>query len=184
MRIDSRASLPFDVSDSRTIDIECFPQQSVPYVVKLLLRRTYVKSSFEPPNGSNGRDMIVRAIVSIYQGCVSPTAMAVDRLYRMLDNAINGTNYTTFLDENGVQQANPPIPIAPYRNLPPPSGMYVYSEQSLRTIQNALLGITSAGFPDNRVLRDMLQQIIDKASGGELDDDILAELVQVVALLG
>lgn len=183
MRLTFQQAIEFEVTDARTIDVECIPLQMVPITARQLIGKTY-RGAWSIGSHVAGRDATVRVIMSIYAGCLSPTAQAVDRLYRLHANALLGTQYNTTVDADGLETVSPSIPEG--QPLSPVASGLSLTETAIRTryvVENGLLGITSAGLPDGRSYRDILQEIADKAVGGELDDEMLAELSKIALLL-
>lgn len=187
MEVPSRPYLPF-YDDPRTSELSCWPLQAAPTVVKILLRRTY-KSSFEEGKHVQGRDMIVRCIVSIYEGCRSNTAEAVDRVYRLLDTALYQRTYTVEIEE-GETIVRPELPAVP-------NGTWAAADSSRSLVRNALRlragtlnslqNETEDGFSQTtETVKTKLREILEalqSAGGGQLDDEMLGELVKIVALL-
>lgn len=183
MRLTFQQSVAFDNQDARTIEAECLPLQMVPIVARQLIGKTY-KGAWQAGSHIAGRDATVRVIMSIYAGCFSPTSRAVDRLYRLHANALLGTQYVTTVDLDGNEDVTPDIPTGqPLNAVTSGNSLTETATRNRRVIENGLLGITSAGLPDARVIRQQLDDLIAKAGGGELDDDMLAQLIQIAGLL-
>lgn len=183
MFIPSKPFLPLDVSDSRTITADCFPRQAIPAVVKLLIRRTYV-SSWAEGQHELGRDMIVRCIVSLYAGCLNPTAEAVDRVYRLLSSALYGNVYAATEDSNNERIITPPIPDVPDTMGYAGESIIQRAKQATLAADNIATGIPNELFAESRNFRQQLDDIKTALQNGEnLDADILAELVQIAGLL-
>lgn len=183
MKLTHQRDIVFNTLDPRVVDAECFPMQAVPVTARLLINKTF-KGAWSTGNHIAGRDMTVRAIMSIYEGCLSPTAKAVDRLYRLHSNVWLGTQYgITTVD--GVDTITPAIPEGqPLGAAQSGLSMLELTTRLRFVIENALLGNTSAGLADARNYRDMLQELIDKPNEGQgLDDEMLAELLKIAAFL-
>lgn len=191
MKIESKPDLVFDNTDPRVYDIEAFPMQAAPLAVKLLLRRIW-RGSWEPESYVAGRDMIARAIVSIYQGQLSPTAQAVDRIYRLLDASLYGRSYglQTIYGEDGeilLEKVVPEIPKFPTSALG--GGMWKALEvqrNTFRVLDNGINGTLYPEFQSSTAIRNQLAEIIQllqTSGGGELDEEILEQLILIAGAL-
>lgn len=183
MKLTHQKAVEFDASDWRVVDAECIPLQMIPLVARMLVGKTY-KGAWRVGDAPAGKDAIVRVIMSIYAGCLSPTARAVDRLYRLHSNVYLGIQYDT-LTVAGVEVVSPAIPSGqPLGAAQAGLSMLELTRRLRFVMENALLGQSSAGLTDIRNYRDMLQELIDKpTTGAGLDDDMLAELLKISAFL-
>lgn len=178
MQLKNHKRLDFDYNDARVIDIECFPQQAAPVAVDMLLRRLY-SSSWEPDQWEDGQDMIARCIMSIYAGCISPTAKSVDRVYRLLDTHLTGQVYTWEADpDTGEIQVSPSIP-----PVPTPTGnrpiMYALDWADKR-LDNSLNGTSYNGMPTQPGIAAQLQLILEAIQQGEQDPEDIAQIIQLL----
>lgn len=179
----------FDYSDSRTKELSCFPYQSTPIVAKALLSMTY-KTSWREGEHEAGRDMIVRCIVSIFEGCTNETANAVDRLYRLLDHTISGRVYTVdaTVPNDSVGYIIPAIPAVPADFDGGYAESLVARFKSLEAVvRNASDGTAYGNYPQDigqrQLLKDILLAIQNQQQGQGLDDEMLAELIRIAGLL-
>jgi hypothetical protein len=118
--------------------------------------------------------------------CVRQLIDSNDRIYRLLDSALNGAVYAvagagTLADPYLYEPAMPLVP----QTLPGEEPSLKFSgEKTLRLIDNLVNATTYTDAPDNRNIRDMLQEIIDKAEGtGEFDEEIRDKLIQIALAL-
>lgn len=112
--------------------------------------------------------------------CVEELIEATNRVYRLLDSALNGTEYSysgagTTEDPYIVSPEIPPAPPA-YDAAPEPS-LQFFIRELYRSTDNALHGIDHIGYPDVRVLRDQLDAI------GTSSSESAAGILEVVAAL-
>lgn len=181
--------LSVNLNDSRVVDAECIPQQAIPAVVKLMLKRTY-KSSWQDGQHELGRDMVERIIVSLYAACLSPTAEAVNRVYRLLDHTISGRVYTVNPPSAGFPDGTPfpSIPVVPGDF----DGGYGESlvarfKQLEAVVRNQSDGTAYGPYPQDigqrQLLKDILIALQNQQQGGQLDDEMLAELIKIAGLL-
>ena len=183
MKLTHQQAIVFNEADARVIDAECIPLQLVPIVARMLVGKTF-KGAWRVGDGAAGKDATVRVIMSIYAGCLSPTAKSVDRLYRLHSNVMLGIQYDT-MTIAGVEVVSPAIPSGqPLGAAQAGLSMLELTRRLRFVLENALLGQSSAGLVDIRNYRDMLQELIDKPSGDSgLDDEMLAELLKIAAFL-
>lgn len=186
MQLTNHKRLDFDYGDNRVIDVECFPQQAAPVAVDMLLRRFY-SSSWDPAQWEDGQDMLARAIMSIYAGCLSPTAKSVDRVYRLLDTHLTGQVYTATADpDTGELVFSPSIPDVPVSTGERPI-MYALAWGDAR-LDNSLNGTPHPGMPAQPGIAAQLQQILEAIQAGQQNpedmEQILQLLGQIALLLG
>lgn len=114
--------------------------------------------------------------------CVKDLIESNDRLYRMLDTAIFGTGY--------VVQSTDPLVVTP--EIPPQRTMGIHDEASIlgrmenmrQLLENALNGTETPQYDRANGVRDLLEQLITKlGETGQLDDEMLAKLIDIAVLL-
>ena len=114
--------------------------------------------------------------------CIDDLIESNDRLYRMLDTAIFGRQYSVISTD--------PLEVSPA--IAPTHDLVIEDNASalgrMETLQqlldNALNGTETPQFDRADGVRDLLEQIRDSlATNGELDDDMLAKLIEIAALL-
>lgn len=112
---------------------------------------------------------------------------AVDRVYTLLDERLIGnersvTGTGTALDPFVY---DPPLEQAAQFLDPTEGTVTFYLDHQLRGLQNISDGQTSIFFSEDRNIHDQLAAILEAlTTEGGLDADMLAQLVQIVALLG
>lgn len=141
---------PYNALDNRLYDLPDFPAQAIGGCVSSLLLRI-VKGKLTQDEHIAQRDLYARCILSIYKGAESSTAIAVDKVYRLFDSSINGTDYALT-----VEGKAPAVPVLP-PNIP---------------IEN-----------DVRGLLLNIYNTLAANEGGQLDDEMLAELSKIALLL-
>jgi hypothetical protein len=119
-------------------------------------------------------------------GCLDELIESNRQIYRLLDATMNGAIYTVSGDGTAIDPYvyNPPIPLVPTNMAGIEPSLKFNAEKTMRLVDNLTNATTYTDAPDARNLRDMLQDLIDKAAGtGEFDADMLAELIQIAGLL-
>jgi hypothetical protein len=116
------------------------------------------------------------------QLCIDRLIESNDRLYRMLDTAIYGRQYTIAALE--------PLTVNPVIN---PTRALVYEDNAsilgrlhslLQVLDNGLNGTETQQFNRADGIRDLLEQIIAQLQeSGNLDPEILAKLTEIAALV-
>ena len=167
-------------ADSRTITADCFPLQIVPLAARMLLDRTY-SASWAKIDHEEGRDAIVRSIVSLYVGCLNPTAEAVDRVYRLLDTAIYGREYVAVSSGSGIVTVQPDIPDVPDNSPFPVRSILGDGKQISLALDNLATGSPNTLYADNRNFRQQLEDIRTALQSGEqLDQEELFNLLGLI----
>ena len=118
--------------------------------------------------------------------CLNQLLDSNDRLYRLLDSSLNGTVYTVTGDGTPTDPYiySPVIPIVPDETAHTYPGMRKHSEDIRNAITNIANGTAEPGYSDTRNIRQQLDDMIAAIQGqGEYDEDMLAKLVQIAALL-
>lgn len=182
MQIRTRPTESFDYTDNRMIDIECFPQQSVPIAVDMIMRRS-LPSSWDDTQRRDGEDMMARTIMSIFQGCLNPTSKAIDRMYRLLDTTFNGAVYTATIDSSGQTIISPSIPDVP---APLSSRPIIPALEWAEARQdNEWNGTGHPGLPAKEGLHAEINRLIAAVEAGEPanNEDIIPILQAILAAL-
>jgi len=132
-----------------------------------------------------GYNAIVEIEAQMTALCVAKLVQSNERVYRLLDNALNGTIYTTGAVEplTGLVTVLPPI-----ADIPPAEtqdkALRLDVAKIFALVDNLTNGTVSIYAPDPRNIREQLEDLILAAqSTGELDDDILAKLAEMAVLL-
>lgn len=105
------------------------------------------------------------------------------QIYRLLDTALYGRTYT--LADNDPLTIYPAIPLVPLDTLGSTPSLLSRAKRMNEVLENALNGDTFTDLGNSTSMRAQLATIIEKleASGGALDDDMLAQLQLIVGLL-
>jgi hypothetical protein len=115
--------------------------------------------------------------------CAEELIESNNRVYRLLDTALYGRVYTVQQSEPEliVSPALPPVPDATNAMLP---GLLARSQRIERLLDNALNGAISAEYATPEGVREKLDRLIAAIqTADDLDPDMLAELIKIVALL-
>jgi hypothetical protein len=113
--------------------------------------------------------------------CAQEIIESNNRLYRLLNTALFGQVYTLVSTEPLL--ITPDIPAVPDNSIIVPPSLLAVTETTVQVLINSLRGEDTSEFTGTGI-KQQLEEIIAaiNATGG-LDDDILAQLVEVVALL-
>jgi hypothetical protein len=153
----------------------------VPHVAGALRRleeRGYWVSDEDHERGYNA---IAAVYISMANNCLDELIEAQNRLYRLLDTNLSGTEYLAS-EINGVITVLPAIPPAP---LAPLRSIHSRLERLEYLLDNAYNGgVYLPDFGDTDSIRDLLRQLITSVQQtDDLDDDQLARLVEIATLL-
>ena len=153
-----------------------------PHVAGTLRRledRGYWQSDDDHMRGYNA---LAELYIAMSNNCLDELIEAQNRIYRLLDTTINGTEYTA-TEIAGSITISPAIPAAP----PVPAvPLAARLRQLAELVDNATTGAiyNDSGLLDGESTRDVLRQVVDAVQQyGDLDDDQLAKLVEIAALL-
>jgi hypothetical protein len=115
--------------------------------------------------------------------CLGPLIESQNRVYRLLDTALNGTVYSADTDEDtGAVTVTPAIPDAP-DSVPALPGLVERMARLEQLLDNALNGTVYApDFEETDSLRVLLQGIIDRHVTGDPQGDALLEQVRLLLL--
>lgn len=114
--------------------------------------------------------------------CIDDLIESNDRLYRMLDTAIFGRQYAVVSSD--PLEVSPAIAPVHQLDIEDPDSVLGRMEDFRQLLQNALNGTETPNYDRADGVRDLLEQIRDSlATNGELDDDMLAKLIEIAALL-
>lgn len=106
------------------------------------------------------------------------------QLYRLLDSAFFGRQYSAAGTGDDIT-ITPDIPPAP-AGAPALPGLLARSERLEQLLDNALNGTFYDAYPSNQSIRVDLRAILEQLQAGQqdnLDPEILAQLVQIAALI-
>jgi len=124
--------------------------------------------------------------VCMMAGCLDELIESNRQIYRLLDASINGAVYSALGDGTPASPFvfSPPIPTVPTLAPGIEPSLKFEAEKTERLIDNLVNANTYADASDGRNIRDMIQELIDKAEGtGEFDAEMLAKLIQIAGLL-
>lgn len=159
---------------------------SIPFVLFALghkAQRYYWKTD---EDATKARQMLAKQGANILMGCSDKIVGAINQLYRLTDSIHNGTVYST-TGEGTVDDPivySPAIPLVPQTLPGAEPGVKFSLEKALRLQDNLVNGTTYTDAPDDRNIRQQLEDIKLALEGQEnLDPEILAELVQILAAL-
>lgn len=115
--------------------------------------------------------------------CIDDLIASNDRLYRMVDTALYGTEYT-------IEETDPALIVTP--EIGPTHELTIENADSIlgrmedmrQLLQNALNGTETPNYDRANGVRDLLESLITavEESGG-LDPEMLAQLVEIAGLL-
>lgn len=155
--------------------LACIPIAILPVAIGALESRAQ-SFVFRDVDAYYGIQLIRRLQVALILGCES-----MDRLYRLLDSTVNGVAYMT-TEVDGLVVITPDIPVVP---APVSRSIHSRLERIEYMFDNAYNGAVHA--PDFLNATGVRQQLADLITavqaGGQLDDDMLASLVQIAGLL-
>jgi hypothetical protein len=106
----------------------------------------------------------------------------VDRLYRLLDTALNGTEYT-YTEDGGVITITPSIPIVPAAT---DAALLPSAAKTRETLTFLVSGseLYTTPLTSDMSLQSRLQAVIDAINGNGTDNEaIIAELAQILLAL-
>jgi hypothetical protein len=115
--------------------------------------------------------------------CIDDLLASNDRLYRLIDTAIFGTEYS-------VISADPVLVVEPA--IEPTHSLAIERDESIlgrmedmrQLLQNALNGTDTPLYDRANGVRDLLEQLITAAEAeSELDPEMLAKLAEIAVLL-
>lgn len=115
--------------------------------------------------------------------CIDDLLASNDRLYRMVDTALYGTEYT-------IEATDPELVVTP--EIGATHELVIEREDSIlgrmedmrQLLQNALNGTETPLYDRVNGVRDLLEQLITAAEAeSELDPEMLAQLVEIAGLL-
>lgn len=167
--------------------LACVPVPLIPHILGSLWLRSQKYWWATATDAKYGRKYLAETSAMLIQGCGDEIVQAVERLYRLTDSIHNGTQYA--VSGMGTPEDpyvyNPPLPLVPVSEPGAEPSVKFSLEKSLRLLDNITNGTTYPDAPDARNIRQQLDDLIAAASGqGGLDDEMLAQLVQIVAALG
>lgn len=164
----------------------CVGVSLIPYILgSLWLRSQKYWWNDEGDSQRLGRQLLAEQGAYMLGGC-NNVELAIDRLYRLTDSIHNGTVYTVS-GEGTVEEPyvySPDIPLVPAITTPLVPSIRATLEHSERLVDNLVNGTVYADASDPRNFRQQLEDLIAASEGAGLDDEILEQLIAIVAALG
>lgn len=175
-----------DDYDAQRCALLPIPIALVPFVWGALEPLQYRDRWQEDEDYHRGYAAIAALGACMMAGCLDELIESNRQIYRLLDATMNGTVYS--VSGSGTLESpfvfSPPIPQVPANNAGLEPSLMFNTVKTMRLVDNLTNATTYADAPDDRNVRDMLQELIDKAAGtGEFDEEMLAKLVQIAGLL-
>lgn len=164
----------------------CIPSAILPYMQSAceLLRRS-------PRWSSESKQDAIEALIYTQRQlsmarCLDELIESQNRIYRLLEARLSGTQYSWESDGEGNITISPAIPITPAPNIS--AAMMLHWELLDKRLDNALNGTSYGGYPTNGGVRPLLEQILAKIGEGSASpediEEILQLLGQIAVLLG
>lgn len=159
----------------------------IPLVAGALARYYQEHTWASPEDYEKGYNAIAELEACMSKLCVNALLEKHDQLYRLIDTTMNGRLYVA--SGSGTIEdpliVNPAIPAAP---LPADSAVYpglvMRIDRLEQMLNNFANGTPSAEFTDVRNIRQQIADLIMALSQqGQLDDEMLAELMKIVVAL-
>lgn len=157
----------------------------VPYVLTALYWRSQKFLWNGPEAARLARHALAEQGASILMGCKSEILYEQRRLYRLMEGVYYGTSYTDtgVLDADGLPIITPAVPVLP-PEVPIAPSMLTHSAAARNFLASIAIAESNDDASDTRNIRDQLDTIITALEAGDsLDPEILAELIQIAALL-
>lgn len=158
----------------------------IPFILSGLWQKEQRYNWTTDNDAKKARQMLAKQGASILMGCSDKIVDSINQLYRLTDSIHNGAVYTV-TGAGTVEDPfiySPPIPLVPQTQPGAEPGVKFSLEKALRLQDNLVNGTTYTDAPDARNVRQQLEDLILAVQGqGQLDDDMLAKLVQIAALL-
>jgi hypothetical protein len=177
----SRIAFPTDY-DERACYLVAINASLIPYVAGAL--RFYEKrgSWLTQADYEQGYNAFAHLQACMMKCCIDDLIESNDRLYRMVDTALYGTEYS--VDSTDPLVVSPAIEPTHALVIERPDSILGRMEDSRQLLQNALNGTDTPNYSDTPGIRELLANLITAVeAGGASDEDMLAQLVQIAGLL-
>lgn len=180
--------LPSPVSERPyASELCCIPPAGVPYTLGAMRLRLSAYWYTSHDDYVRGRSLLSELGSGLLMPCGQDIINAVDRVSVLLDGAFNGISRVATLapDTTNVYTYDPPLSqSADATNFHDPS--LRYDTKAARWLaENFVNGTTSDFAPGEAVPNTKLERIAVAVEAlGELDDDQLEQLIQIVSILG
>lgn len=157
-------------------------RELIPYVaglLKIMEKRGFWLSNDDYERGYNA---VVALEGCMMAACLNDLFARQDALYRMLDTALYGTEYTIVSTDPLV--VTPDIPAARAITFADQDSLLGRADRIVKLVDNAVNGATNDLYSLSPSVKDLLQGIIDALGTGDTDlGDLLSELEIIAALL-
>lgn len=180
----SKRSAPFPPIKGALV---CVGIPMIPHILGALWLRSQKYWWDTETDAKYGRKYLAEISAMLIEGCGDEIVLAVNQLYRLTDSIHNGTVYTATGEGTPEEPYvySPPIPVVPPTSTGLEPSVKFSLEKSMRLLDNLTNGTTYADAPDVRNFRQQLEDLIAAVGGqGQLDDEMLAQLINIVAALG
>lgn len=163
-------------------EITSFPVAVVPFALAALEYRI-PRYIWQSDSYLRGVQLIRSLQMALLCGGIKEITDRQDDLYRMLDTAIYGTEYS-------IEATDPELIISPTIShtklllVDSPLSIFGRMESMNQLLQNALNGTETTEFDRLNGIRDLLEQLLVAAEAeSDLDPDMLAKLAEIAVLL-
>ena len=169
-----------------TTDLVCIPIAAVPLTLGALVLKSQKYWYASPDDWHRGRKLLAQFGKALLMPCGNDIVNAIDRVYGLLDAGLNGigrsvsgtgTEADPYVYSPGLAQAHEPDAFVP------PS-LRSDANVTRALLDNLTNGTVSSVAPDNRNIRQQLQNIYDAlVAMGEGDGPTAEQIAQIIALL-
>lgn len=163
-------------------ELAVFPVAVVPFALAALESRI-PRHVWASDSYYRGVQLIRSLQMAILCGGMKEITDRQDDLYRMIDTAIYGTEYS-------VEATDPELIVSPaiahthLLTIERPESVLGRMENMSQLLQNALNGTETPEYSDTPGIRELLANLITAVeAGGASDEDMLTQLIQIAGLL-
>jgi len=159
--------------------------ETVPYLLGALFVREQRYNWLTDNDAIVARRMLAKQGADLLMPCGKDIVQSMDRVYMLLNRGLTGQTYSYSGTGTEIDPYvySPPIPVVPDETYVTP-GLMARLEDLRHLLQNALNGETIGGYTDTTSIRAQLEAlIVTMSETDDLDDDILEQLVYIVAAL-
>lgn len=159
---------------------------SIPYLLGALFLKEQKFHWTDDEQARLGRSMLCKQGAQMLLGAADRIIESIDRLYRLTDSIHNGTVYA--VDGEGTTLDPyvyyPSMPLVPATESGAEPSVKFSLEKVLRLQDNLVNGTTYTDAPDDRNLRQQLEDILTALDAeGSLDPEMLAKLGEIALAL-
>lgn len=157
---------------------------AVPFMLSALYLKEQRYNWLSEDDARDGRRMLAKQGAQLLMGCIKEITNRQDALYALADRAINGTAYGVSGQGTDADPYvwSPPLSVAPLLQFDLP-GLLKQAQTSGRQLDNLTNGTVYDEAPDNRNIRQQLDDLIVAAGGQQLDDEMYGKLIEIALLL-